>query len=240
MIDETDSINLRSSPGRPHTARTKSTINKAKKKLQQKKVSNRRLALELDVSRTSAQRILRNDLGCRPYKYLVEPALTEEHKEKRKWFANWIRTNFRKQETLKILFSDEKMFDIDGVYNTQNDRIWAVNRAEVNEKGGILQKKSFSQKVMVWLGVCSKGVSPLMIFDEGTVGHARYIKEVLPVALKYGNYVFGNDWTFQHDGAKPHIHQLTQQWCHDNFSGFIDEDHWPPNRPDLNPLDYCI
>ncbi|CAF3813941.1 unnamed protein product, partial [Rotaria sp. Silwood1] len=132
------------------------------------------------------------------------------------------------------------MFDIDGVYNTQNDRIWAVNRAEANEKGGILQKKSFSQKVMVWLGVCSKGVSPLMIFDEGTVGHARYIKEVLPVALKYGNYVFGNDWTFQHDGAKPHIHQLTQQWCHDNFSGFIDEDHWPPNSPDLNPLDYCI
>ena len=78
---------------------------------------------------------------------------------------------------------------------------------------------------MVWLGVCSKGVSPLVIFDEDTVDHARYIKEVLPVALKHGNYVFGNDWTFQQDGAKPHIHQLTQQWCHDNFPGFIDKDH---------------
>lgn len=26
----------------------------------------------------------------------------------------------------------------------------------------------------------------------------------------------------------------------DNFPSFIDKDHWPPNSPDLNPLDYCI
>jgi len=84
MIDETGSINLRYSPGRPRTARTKGVINKAKKKLQKGKVSSRKLALDLKVSRTSARRILRDDLGCRPYKYLVEPALTEEHKEKRK------------------------------------------------------------------------------------------------------------------------------------------------------------
>ena len=30
---------------------------------------------------------------------------------------------------MNILFSDEKMFDIDGVYNSHNDRIWAVNCA---------------------------------------------------------------------------------------------------------------
>jgi len=141
---------------------------------------------------------------------------------------------------LKILFSDEKMFHIDGVYNTQNDRIWAASRDEADEKGGIHQKKKFPQKVMVWLGVCSKGVSPLVIFEQGTVDHERYIKEVLPVALKYGNHVFGNDWTFQQDGAKPDTHHLTQQWFHDNFPGFIDKDHWPPNSPDINPLDYCI
>ncbi|CAF4821128.1 unnamed protein product, partial [Rotaria sp. Silwood2] len=41
---------------------------------------------------------------------------------------------------MKILFSDEKMFDIDGVYNSQNDRIWAVNRSEADTKGGIRQK----------------------------------------------------------------------------------------------------
>ena len=25
-----------------------------------------------------------------------------------------------------------------------------------------------------------------------------------------------------------------------NFSSFINKDHWPPNSPDLNPLDYSI
>ncbi len=50
---------------------------------------------------------------------------------------------------MKILFSDEKMFDIDGVYNSQNDRMWAVNRAEADDKGGIKQKRKFPEKVIV-------------------------------------------------------------------------------------------
>ncbi|CAF3966827.1 unnamed protein product [Rotaria sp. Silwood1] len=99
-------------------------------------------------------------------------------------FANWIRHNFRKEETMRILFSDEKMFDLDGMYNSQNDIIWAVNRAEADDKGGIKQKQKFPQKVMVWLGVCFKGVTPLVIFDEETVNHERYIEKVLPVAKK--------------------------------------------------------
>ena len=39
------------------------------------------------------------------------------------------RTTFRKENTMNILFSDEKLFDVDGVYNSHNDRIWEVNRA---------------------------------------------------------------------------------------------------------------
>ena len=93
---------------------------------------------------------------------------------------------------------------------------------------------------MVWLGACSKGVTPLVILDKGTVNHERYIKDVLPVPLKYGNDVFGNDWTFQQDGATSHTHATTQQWCKDNFPSFLDKDHWPPNSPDWNPLDYSI
>ena len=103
------------------------------------------------------------------------------------------------------------MFDIDRIYNSQNDRIWAVNRSEADIKGGTRQKQKFPQKVMVWLGVCSKGVSPLVVFEKGTVDHDRYIKEVLPVALKFGKEIFGSDWIFQQDGAKPHTHAKSQQ-----------------------------
>ena len=113
---------------------------------------------------------------------------------------------------MKILFSDEKLFNIDGIYNPQYDRIWTVNRAEVDIKGDIRQIGRFSQNVMVRLGACSKGHSLLVVFENGTVDHNHYINEVLPVALKYGNSIFGNDWTFQQDGAKAHFHEKTQEW----------------------------
>ena len=64
-------------------------------------------------------------------------------------FANWVRTNFRKENKMKILFSEEKIFDIDGVYNSQNDRIWMVNRSVADTKGAIRQKRKFPQKVLV-------------------------------------------------------------------------------------------
>ena len=49
------------------------------------------------------------------------------------------------------------------------------------------KNESFPQKVVVWLGVCSKGVYSFMIFEDGTMNHDRYIKEVLPVTVKFGN-----------------------------------------------------
>ena len=73
------------------------------------------------MSATSVRRILKVDLGLKPYKTIIEPSLSDDQKIKRKKFANWVRNNFRKEETMTILFSDEKIFDIDGIYNSQND-----------------------------------------------------------------------------------------------------------------------
>ena len=79
-----------------------------------------------------------------------------------------------------------------------------------------------------------------MIFECETLDHDRYIKEVLRVDLKYANDIFGDDWTFQRDGAKAHIHEKSQKCCAKNFPSFIGKDHWPPNNPDLNPLYYYV
>ena len=67
--------------------------------------------------------------------------------------------------------------------------------------------------------------------------HDRYMKEMLPVALKFGNDMFEIDWTFQQDSTRSRIHAKSQEWCVKHLSCFIDKDHWPPNSPDLNPLD---
>ncbi|CAF3420632.1 unnamed protein product [Rotaria socialis] len=187
-------------------------IQKLKHKLDQKKiVSVRSLAKQYGISKSSAHRILKEDLELHVYKKKIEPRLTDEHKHKRKQFGNWVGHNFRKEDTMRILFSGEKMFDVDGIYNTQNECIWTGSRAEANDRGGIKMKQKFPQKVMLWLGVCSKGMTSLAIFDQGTVDHTEYIQNILPVALKYGNNTFGDHWTFQQDSAKAHIHHLIQK-----------------------------
>lgn len=241
LISESGTIELSTSSGRRRSVRTKKVVQKVKTRLKRKNgVTTRKLAQELGISRTTIRRILKTDLGHHPFKKIATPYLPNNHKIRRVKFANWVRHRYRKDETLRILFSDEKMFDINGVYNSQNDRIWAPNRDAANAKGGIKPLQKFPQKVMVWLGACSKGVTPLVILDNGTVNHTRYIKEVLPVALKYGNEVFGNNWTYQQDSARAHTHNLSQQWCKDNFPDFIPARRWPPNSPDLNPLDYSV
>ena len=50
-------------------------------------------------------------------------------------------------------FSNEKLFDLDGIYNSENDRIWAVNREEANQRDRKEQRGKFAEKVMVWLSV---------------------------------------------------------------------------------------
>ena len=238
MIDTTGSIDLTYSSGRPRIVRTPRAIGKVKTRVDiSGRVSVRKLARELFVFRTSIHRSLKEDLKYRCYKKRVQLFLTDTHKAERKVLSNWIYTNFRKEKTMRILFSDEKIFDIDRAYSLQNERGWVPSRSEANERGGIAEKRKFPQKVMVWLGAHLKGTSPLVIFEEETSDHARYIKGVLSVALKYENKVFGSDWTFKQDGNTPHTHQLNEQRCQDHFPPFIDKDHWVPNSPDLNSLD---
>ena len=103
---------------------------------------------------------------------------------------------FSKRKALKILSSDEILFDIDGIYNSENEGVQALNHVDADKKGNIKQKRNFPEKVMVSLGVCSTSITPLVILNERTVDHVLCIEKVLPIALKYGNKVFGNEWTF--------------------------------------------
>ena len=64
MIDETGSINLSSPTGCPRIIRTPAAIRKVKHRLNgRKRISARKLSKELKISRTSIQRILKEDLG---------------------------------------------------------------------------------------------------------------------------------------------------------------------------------
>ena len=137
MVRENSSIALSTSPGRfSPIIRTNESIKKVKGCFnRRKKVNSRKLAVQLDISRTSLRRMLKNDLLLRPSKKIVEPLLPDERRQKRtKMFT-------KREDTMKILLSEEKLFDIDGIYNFPDDRIWAVSRVEADKRGDIKKKR---------------------------------------------------------------------------------------------------
>jgi len=45
---------------------------------------------------------------------------------------------------------------------------------------------------------------------------------------------------FQQDGAPAHTANVAQDWIATNCIEFVGKDEWPPNLPDLNPMDYHV
>ena len=49
-----------------------------------------------------------------------------------------------------------------------------------------------------------------------------------------------DDYYLQEDGATCHTSHETSAYHERNAIPYIKKDDWPPNSPDLNPMDYCI
>lgn len=238
----TGGIDLKSPPGRPRIVRTKGLIQKVKQRLSSKsRQSARRLAKSLGVSRETMRRLLQDDLNLRAYRITTQPKLTEDHKKRRVSFAYWVRKELRKRDHGQILFTDEKYFSLEGVFNRQNERVYAVSREDADQQGGINQTSKYPKRIMIWLGASKNGLTSPIIFQPGeTLSHENYINVVLPHARVEGERLLGTDFIYQQDNATPHVHRKSLTWCAENFSNFIDNERWPPNSPDLNVLDYYV
>ena len=49
-----------------------------------------------------------------------------------------------------------------------------------------------------------------LMFEYETVNHENYIDKCLPAARRLGNKHFGNDWTFQQDGARANTAEFAE------------------------------
>jgi len=52
--------------------------------------------------------------------------------------------------------------------------------------------------------------------------------------------IAGDSYVFQQDSAPAHPAHQTVELLQRETAKFIAEDLWPPNSPDLNPVDYRI
>ena len=123
MIKGAESVNLLEPPDYLRVIRTRANLQKAKLRLTKKRRAlTRKLTTEMCISRTSPRRILRKNLDYFPYKKVKQPKLTKLQKKKTVKFANWISNHYIKDETRRWFFSDENFFDLNEVYDSQNDR----------------------------------------------------------------------------------------------------------------------
>ncbi len=130
--------------------RTKGLIQKVKQRFVYKARQNaRQLAKSFGISRKARRWIIKDDLNSRAYRITTQPKLADDHKKRRVSCAYWLRNFLRKEDHGKILFTDEKYFSVEGVFNRKKERVYAASRFEAAEQGGINEKSKYSQRIMV-------------------------------------------------------------------------------------------
>ena len=105
---------------------------------------------------------------------------------------------------------------------------------------------------MVWGAMTSTCLSELHIVPQNMSINAEYYqKNILNenlVPMLNRNRSTGpltvrkcpekkSEMTFMQDGARCHTGHTTLQWLHDHEIKFWGKDEWPPNSPDLNPIE---
>ena len=94
---------------------------------------------------------------------------------------------------------------------------------------------------MVSVGVSALGRTGLHFVEPGVKINGAYYRDVLlmqnllPDIREFSKY-----YTFQQDGAPAHRARDTVELLTRETPDFIPPALWPPNSPDLNPVDYKI
>lgn len=135
--------------GRRRTARSEDNVLAAGLELalnpSTKVNSTRKLANSLNISRTSIRRILKTDLSLHPYKMICRQALTENNVANRIFCCIDFQARFANGMHRSIIFSDEKIFNIEQAFNHQNDRLWMRNRPSNEER--VIERVQHPQQV---------------------------------------------------------------------------------------------
>jgi AraC-like DNA-binding protein len=238
--------------GRPKSARTDANIklvsdlicSQEDKPLSHK--SPREIARETGISRSTVKRIVKKDLGLNQYRRKVGQQLNSDCKMKRIQRSQQLLQRFPTDRRVRsIWFTDEKTFTVATPVNTQNDRVYAQARKkrDVSSTRLIRERQHFSRNVMVSVAISKMGKSRIVVIEPGAkVNSQYYCQHVLGDGLLPDIRAIcqHHTWTLQQDGAPSHTAKNTMEYLRRENISFIEPDMWPPNSPDLNPVDYAV
>lgn len=234
--------------GRPRTARTEENIDAVDDLICSQEnrpgtsKSTRQIALQLQISERSVRNIAHKDLGLKSFKRVPVQVITDATMTKRLERCKCLLGRLTEAKCKRVFFTDEKAFYLDPPVCSQNNRVWSAGRKrDIAPQRLLLQRAKFSQHLMVSAGVCFSGKGKLnFVAHKVKINADHYTRTLLPQLLNDCRVLLGDDFIFQQDGAPAHTAHQTQQFLQDNTPDFISKDEWPPNSPDLNPLDFCV
>uniref|UniRef100_A0A3P8TI71 Paired domain-containing protein n=1 Tax=Amphiprion percula TaxID=161767 RepID=A0A3P8TI71_AMPPE len=240
---ETGNTTSKPIPGRKRSVRTKRNVERVKKRVQRNpRRSMRATAKEVNISRTSLRRIVKQDLGLKALKMQHRQLISAASKKKRLDRGKMMLQEIQSATDKVMVWSDEKMFTVQAVVNSQNDRVYAHSAQHLPEGCRTHFHRQNPAGVMVWAAVASDGSkSPLVFIQEGVkVNSQVYLQMLEEKVLPWCTNAFGNQYVFTQDGAPAHTSNITQAWCKQHFPGFWDKNMWPPSSPDINPMEFAI
>ena len=205
-------------------------------------ISARNLSLRYNLSCFTILRILHEN-NLHAYHITRVQGLMPHDKISRKAFCRWLLQQHANDAEflLKILWTDERKFTRDGMFNVHNVHNWQ------NENPHSILETHFQIRwnVNVWAGI----IGHLIIgpyFFEGIVTSAAYfdfLQNKLPELLEDVPLRTRGSLIFQQDGAPPHFSRHVRDFLNQHDQGWIGRARtidWLPRSPDLTLLDFYL
>lgn len=180
--------------------------------------------VEKQLHITLSQKTIGNrlkEIGVKNKNLKPVPALTPAHIEKRKEFCQtYKRINWK-----RIIFSDETSIQL----SPSRQRAWVFPW-----KRGVLPVIKYPKKKMFWSFITNKDVGPLVpiIGSLNSQSYIELLKKYLTPVVK--DSMKKRHFIFQQDNAPCHSSIATRTWLAKNNIKVM---KWPPNSPDLNPIE---
>lgn len=230
--------------GRPRSVRTKKLIEKVRAKVKRNaNRSGRKLAKEYGFCLKTMQNVLKYDLKMKCFKFQKRQVLSAATKKKRHERSKVLYEYLSKSPRPSVIWSDEKIFTVQRVFNHQNDRLCALDFEDIPENKRTMFFRQHPASVMVWGGVTDCGKkTPLIVIPAGVkVNTDSYIELLDKKVLKWiKKQQWPNGYCFMQDGAPAHTSNKTQAYLSENFDEFWPKNKWPPSSPDANPMDFSV
>ena len=251
-IDETGDVERREGSGRPKSSRTENNINAVKELISSQEdksgthATPNEISKMMDIPRTLIRRIIAEDLKLQPFKKIKGQRIDTRTKEKHiKRCPNLLRV-FTKQVLKTAFFSDEKIFKVTQLLNVQNDRTYApsaYNKSTIENKRLYVESSGFPMSLMVSVALSKVGKSSVFFVEPGAKVNGAYYREKLLASMipEMDRLTGYQPYVFMQDGARSHTANETVRFLNQQrHLTLLQPNMWPPNSPDLNPVDYCV